>query len=334
MARLQQSVADGVLKDPAVAGVGSFIGGGGNSSVNQGRLFISLKPEGERPPTSTRSSPGCASKLSHTPGITLFMIAVQDLRAGGRSGKGTLPVHAVGHRPRRAAGLAAARCIDRLRKVPGLVDVSTDREQGGLEAKVVIDRAKASRARRRDPGHRRRAERRLRRAAGLDHLHAAQPVPRGAGGRDAGPARPGRPHPHLCAGHRRHAGAALGLHPRRARRRRRSWSTTRAPFPSVTITYNLAAGREPRHDQPGHHARPSPRCICPTGCTPNSPATRWCSSRAPASQVILILAALGAIYIILGVLYESLVHPLTILSTLPSAGPRRAAGAAASSTWN
>ena len=91
-------------------------------------------------------------------------------------------------------------------------------------------------------------------------------------------------------------------------------------FPAVTISFNLApdvharAGRRPRS------SRRSPSCTCPTRCTPNSPATRGRSSSSAGAQPLLILAALLAIYIVLGVLYESLAHPLTIISTLPSAG--------------
>ena len=143
MATLQQSLTDKVLTDPAVEGVGSFIGGGGAGSVNEGSLFIGLKPENERVPVGQVIA-RLRAKLSHTPGISLFMIPIQDLRAGGRSGKGQYQF-TLWDTDLDELQAWQPRVLDRLRKVPGLVDVTTDREQGGLQAKIVIDRQAAAR---------------------------------------------------------------------------------------------------------------------------------------------------------------------------------------------
>ncbi len=141
MAALQQGLSDVILKDPAVDGVGSFIGGGGG--VNSGSLFIGLKPEGQRP-TAAKVIDRLRGKLEHTPGIRLFMIPIQDLRAGGRSGKGSYQF-TLSDSDLDELQEWQPRVLERLRKVPGVVDMSTDREQGGLEAEVVIDRPTASR---------------------------------------------------------------------------------------------------------------------------------------------------------------------------------------------
>ena len=316
MSRLQQTMADGVLQDEAVEGVGSFIGGGGNSSVNQGRLFISLKSEGRRPPINEVIG-RLRRKLSRTPGITLFMIAVQDLRAGGRGGKGTYQ-YTLWDTNLDELQEWQPKVVERLRKVPGLVDVSTDREQGGLEAKVVIDRAAASRLgvgiqavddalndafgeRQVSTIYTQRNQYRVvlevatrdqRDPADLTRVY----VP-GSGGKQV---------PLSAFTTVERGSSALVVNHQGA-------------FPSVTITYNL---------QPGASLDGTSKAVTqavaemhlPDGLHAEFSGDALVFQQGAGSQVILILAALGAIYIILGVLYESLVHPITILSTLPSAG--------------
>ena len=316
MSRLQQSLADGVLKDPAVDGVGSFIGGGGNSSVNQGRLFIGLKPEDERPPIEEVIA-RLRKKLSHTPGITLFMVAVQDLRAGARSGKGAYQ-YTLWDTNLDELQEWQPKIVERLKKVPGLVDVSTDREQGGLEAKVIIDRAAASRLgvaiqavddalndafgeRQVSTIYTQRNQYRVvlevavrdqRDPADLTRIY----VP-GTGGVQVP----------LSAFTRVERGtSALVVNHQGA-------------FPSVTITYNL---------QPDASLDSASQAVAqavaemhlPDGLHAEFSGDALVFQQGASNQLILIVAALFAIYIILGVLYESLIHPLTILSTLPSAG--------------
>ena len=316
MSRLQQSLADGVLKDPAVDGVGSFIGGGGNSSVNQGRLFIGLKPESERPPIEEVIA-RLRKKLSHTPGITLFMVAVQDLRAGARSGKGAYQ-YTLWDTNLDELQDWQPKIVERLKKVPGLVDVSTDREQGGLEAKVIIDRAAASRLgvaiqavddalndafgeRQVSTIYTQRNQYRVvlevavrdqRDPADLTRIY----VP-GTGGVQV---------PLSAFTHVERGTSALVVNHQGA-------------FPSVTITYNL---------QPDASLDTTSQAVAqavaemhlPDGLHAEFSGDALVFQQGASNQLILIGAALFAIYIILGVLYESLIHPLTILSTLPSAG--------------
>ena len=91
------------------------------------------------------------------------------------------------------------------------------------------------------------------------------------------------------------------------------------PVPAVTISYSLAPRTSPSRRRRRRVDRRSPSCTCPTRSAPNSPATP-APTQSIGAQPLLILAALIAVYIVLGVLYESLAHPLTIISTLPSAG--------------
>ncbi len=316
MAKLQQGITDKVLKDPAVEGVGSFIGGGGAGSVNQGSLFIGLKPEDQRVPVDQVIA-RLRKKLAHSPGIALFMIPIQDLRAGGRSGKGQYQF-TLWDTDLDELQTWQTKVLDRLRKLPGLVDVSTDREQGGLEARVVIDRQVAARLgisiqaiddalndafgeRQISTIYSQRNQYRVVMEVGqkdqLDPSDLGRIYVPGAGGAQVP----------LTAFTRIERGIAPLV------------VNHQGAFPSVTITYNLALDANleatsqailkaiaDMHTPDGLHAEFSGDALV--------------FQQGAGSQMILVLAALGSIYIILGVLYESLVHPLTILSTLPSAG--------------
>ena len=110
------------------------------------------------------------------------------------------------------------------------------------------------------------------------------------------------------------------LHAPRARARRRSPSTTRASSPSVTLSFNLAPGVVAGRRRHGHPRRPSARSACRPRIHASFQGTAQAFQASLANEPLLILAALITVYIVLGVLYESYIHPITILSTLPSAG--------------
>ena len=146
MSALQQQAAAVVQSDPAVLGVGAFIGssGSGAASINQGRFFISLMPRSERGATTGQVVSRLRGKLSRIPGIRVFMVPAQDLRVGARTSKAQYQYTLW------SADLAelqtwGPKVLKQLRALPGLVDVSTDSEQGGLQANVVIDRTVAAR---------------------------------------------------------------------------------------------------------------------------------------------------------------------------------------------
>jgi multidrug efflux pump subunit AcrB len=145
MSELQQQAAEIVIADPAVAAVASSIGSSGfNPSLNQGRLFFNLKPLAERKISTSEVVDRLRIKLSAVAGLRVFIVPAADLRVGGRQSKAqyqfTLWDPDIDELSR-----FVPQVLDKVRTLPGLVDVSTDREQGGLQASVVIDRAAAAR---------------------------------------------------------------------------------------------------------------------------------------------------------------------------------------------
>jgi multidrug efflux pump subunit AcrB len=145
MSELQQQAAEIVIADSAVAAVASSIGSPGfNPSLNQGRLFFNLKPLAERKISTSEVVDRLRIKLSAVAGLRVFMVPAADLRVGGRQSKAqyqfTLWDPDIDELSR-----FVPQVLDKVRTLPGLVDVSTDREQGGLQASVVIDRAAAAR---------------------------------------------------------------------------------------------------------------------------------------------------------------------------------------------
>jgi len=142
---LQQQASEQVMADPAVAGVGSSIGSSGfNSSVNRGSLFISLKPLSERGVSSQTVVNRLRTKVSNIPGLSVFLFAMQDVRAGARSSDSTYQ-YTLWDPDFNELLHWAPLVLEKVKALPGLVDVTTDRQQGGLQANVVIDRLAASR---------------------------------------------------------------------------------------------------------------------------------------------------------------------------------------------
>ncbi len=314
MSKLQQEMSDRIEKDPAVAGVGSFIGGGGGS-VNQGRLFISLKPENQRPPI-TEVVNRLRGKTSHIPGLSIFMVPVQDLRAGARQ---TNSQYQFTLWDNSLDELVAwqPKVLQRFRQLPGLVDVTTDREQGGLQANVMIDRIEASRLgvgiqaidnalndafgeRQVSTIYTERNQYRvvLEVAPGQqqDPVDISKIYVPGTGGEV----------PLSAFAHIERGSAALVVNHQGA-------------FPSVTISFNLAPGAKLAEATQSVTDAVAAMHI-PDGLHAEFAGDAQLFQSSGGGQGILVLAALAAMYIILGVLYESLIHPLTIISTLPSAG--------------
>ena len=220
MLGLQQQLADIVMADPAVAGVGSSLGGtagpGGGGS-NRGTMFISLKPPEERAGLSTAQViDRLRRNLYRVAGIRLFMFAAQDLRTGGRQSDSDyqytlsstdldlLAEMGAAGRQAHGDGRGHHRRFQRPRSRRAAI-VAGDRPQDRLEP------------RRSRPGHRQRPEQRIRAAADLDHLYPAQPVHGGAGNRPEIPERSFQPGTHLRGRRQRCPGAAVGRGALRAR---------------------------------------------------------------------------------------------------------------------
>ena len=122
-----------------------------------------------------------APQTRHVPGATLYLQAVQDLRIGGRAEQCAVPVHAARRQNLRELTSWAPRILQRLRTLPELADVNSDQQDKGLKATLTIDREHRVAAGHHPADDRQHSLRCLRPAAGLHHLHAAQPVPRGHG---------------------------------------------------------------------------------------------------------------------------------------------------------
>jgi len=318
MSRLQRSASDTLLLDPDVADVGSFIGATGlTSSQNQGRLFVALKPASQRKSNSREVIARLRPEFAKIAGLSVFMQPSQDIRNGGRTSKAqyqfTLSDASIEELEEWRGKIVA-----HLKNLPELADVTSDKELGGLRAAVVIDRNAASRmnvpissidaalnsafGQRQDtivytqrnqyrvifetPISRQRDIRDL---AGI-YVSAAT----GAQVPLTALARIERGYMPLVVNHQ-------------------------GVLPAITISYNIA---------PGATLDAATKAIeksieemnLPAGLHAGFAGDAADFRKVAAGMATLILAALLAVYIILGILYESLIHPLTIISTLPSAG--------------
>jgi hydrophobe/amphiphile efflux-1 (HAE1) family protein len=319
MKELQERATAIVLSDPAVGHVGSSVGASTyNASVNNGRLFIALKPPRERGNvTSQQVINRLRPKLLDVGGMRVFMFPAQDVRAGGRQSSSSFQFTLW------SADLdellrQVPRAVARMQALPELVDVTTDREQNGLQANVVIDRTAASRlgVRIQDINNALNnafsqrqistiysSRNQYRVILEVDPLFSRDPSDLtqvyvdAAGGAQV---------PLSAVARIEKAMAPLVIN-------------HQGQFPAVTITYNLA---------PNVTIEAASRAIDKAAAELHMPDTirtefagdAKAYQRSVGAQPLVILAALLVIYIILGVLYESLAHPLTIISTLPSAG--------------
>jgi multidrug efflux pump len=315
---LQQKAAEIVLSDPAVSGVGSSIGTSGfNASVNRGSLFISLKPLSERRIGVQRVIDRLHPKVSNIPGLALFMFAMQDVRSGARSADSTYQ-YTLWDPDYQELLYWAPRALDKLKTVPVIRDVSTDRQPGGLQANIVIDRVKAAQLgvrvqdidnalnnafgqRQISTLYTQRNQYRV--VLEIDPRYQADPTDFSRVYVDGAKKR----QVPLSAVTQ----VTRGLQPLVVNHQ--------GQFPSATLSFNLA------EDVTLEEAitavdRAMAELHMPDTLHADYAGDALAYRQSIGTQPLLILAALIAVYIVLGVLYESLAHPLTIISTLPSAG--------------
>jgi multidrug efflux pump len=306
-----------VKSDPGVASVLAFSGGGGGTTINTGRVFIALKPLEERKVSADQIITRLRPKLATVPGASLFMQAVQDVKIGGRMSAAqyqyTIQSDNLGELTRWGPDL-----LKGMRKLRELTDVNTDSQNNGLSARLVIDRSTAARL-----GITPQAIDNILYDAFGEREIATQytPINQYYVIMEAAPefwqnpgalsdvyvtAANGSVVPLAAFSHFQPRNAALAVN-------------HSGLFPSVTISFNLA---------PGVALGDAVKAINGAETELGMPATihgafsgtAQAFAASLSSEPLLIVAALAAVYIVLGMLYESFIHPITILSTLPSAG--------------
>jgi multidrug efflux pump len=309
-----------VQADPAIATVTAYTGGGGGrgTTTNNARMFIALKPRRERDATADEVITRLRPKLARVPGATLYLQAVQDIRLGGRIGNAQYQYTL------QADHLAelsewAPRMLQALRALPEVRDVSSDQQDSGLQVPLTIDRPTAARL----GISTKLIDETLYSAFGqrqvstiytsLNQYHVVMEVaPQFWQSPDA-----------LRDVYVRSAATGSSV-PLTAVTR---FVPSSAPlqvnhqglFPSVTLSFNLAPGVALGDAVTAVEAA-GRRMQLPAGIRGKFAGAAQAFQDSLSTQPLLILAALVAVYIVLGMLYESYVHPLTILSTLPSAG--------------
>src|SRR5215216_4570696 len=319
MTELQQKVAEIVMSDPAVASVGSSVGGSAwSGSVNRGRLFISLKPLAERGGlSSARVVDRMRQKVSNVPGIGLWMAPAQDLRVGARQGTSeyqfTLWSHDLDELQKWVP-----RAVEKIKNLPGFVDVSTDRESSGLQLNVSIDRQAAARLGVRIQD----VENALNNAFAqrqISTIYTSRNQYRVILEIDPQFQRQPEDLTRIYVPGLGNTQVPLSSVARFERSLAPLVVNHQGQFPSVTISYGL------KPDMQLETATEAVRKAVAELHLPDVIRADFAGdakefAQAIGKQPLLILAALFAVYIVLGVLYESLAHPLTIVSTLPSAG--------------
>ncbi|CAN2532295.1 Multidrug+resistance+protein+MdtC [Methylocapsa aurea] len=317
MVALQKKAAAIAAADPDVVNVGSFIGSNLSMAGNQGRLFLALKPATERKASSFDVLARLRKEFGKIAGLAVYMAPSQDLRSGGRQSKAqyqyTITASSVDELEEWTPKLLA-----RLQRLPELADVTTDRQQGALKANVVIDRTAASRmgvpiqaidaALNSSFGQRQDSiiyTQRNQYRVVVEAPLSRQRDPRDLSG--------------LYVSTSDGSQVPLTAVARIERGTMPLVVNHQGVQPAATITFNIA---------PGHTLDAASSAVLaatdemqlPNGVQADFAGDAKDFRKLSSGMAWLILAALLAVYIILGVLYESLAHPVTIISTLPSAG--------------
>jgi multidrug efflux pump len=318
MAERQQAVADVVLADPAVAGLSSFIGvDGANVTLNSGRMLINLKPKAERDTDASGVIRRLQARLDKLEGITTYMQPVQDLTIEDRVSRTQYQFSVQDANPDELA-LWVPKLVERLGSLPELLDVASDTQDRGLQAYVEIDRASAGRL-----GITTAAiDNALYNAFGqrlistiftqanlyrvvlevkpefqqgmlaLESIYVVSPS--GSQVPLSSIARVTEKPTQLAVNH-------IGQ------------------FPASTISFNLAPGVS-LGEAVAAIRKASGDLGMPVSVETGFQGAALAFQSSLDNTLLLILAAIVTMYIVLGVLYESYIHPVTILSTLPSAG--------------
>jgi multidrug efflux pump len=317
MAERQSALASALLEDPAVESVSSFIGVDGvNTTLNSGRLLINLKPHGTRPDVETVMRQ-LKQRAARVEAITLYLQPVQDLTIEDRVAR-TQYQFTLSSVDLNELSVWTPRLVERLRREPKLADVASDLQTSGLQAYVAIDRDSAGRlgvttaaidtALYNAFGQRlvstiftQSSQYRVvlevkpefqRGLAALDNIYVSSSS--------------GGPVPLASIARVEERPAALAIN-------------HLDQFPAATVSFNLAAGASLGEAVALVEAAER-EIAMPVSITTHFEGAALAFRAGLGNELLLVLAAIVTMYIVLGVLYESFIHPITILSTLPSAG--------------
>ncbi|MGB7622252.1 MAG: multidrug efflux RND transporter permease subunit [Terriglobia bacterium] len=318
MAHRQEALAQVILKDPAVESLSSFIGiDGTNTTINSGRIQINLKPLEVRRISASDVIRRLQPSLQKVDGITLFMQPVQDLTVEDRVSRTQFQYSLEDVDPKELA-YWTPRMIDKMQKIPDLRDVASDQQDLGLLATLEIDRDTASRLgvlpqTIDDTLYDAFGQRQVSTIfTQLNQYHVVLEV---SPEFQRDPNSLKDVYVHSTTGQQIPLSSFTRFVP----------GTTalainhQGQFPVVTLSFNLAPGASLGQAVGSIDAAKQDLGMPPSIQT-NFQGTAAAFRASLANEPILILAAIIVVYIVLGILYESYIHPITILSTLPSAG--------------
>ena len=318
MAERQQALARAVLEDPAVDGLSSYIGVDGvNVTLNSGRMLINLKPLEGRDANATEVIRRLQERLKKVQGIVLYMQPVQDLTIEDRVSR-TQYQFTVEDADAEELAAWVPKIVERLRQIPELADVVSDQQDQGLQAYVDIDRATAARL-----GVTTGAiDNALYNAFGqrlistiftqtTQYRVVLEVAPEFQGG----PAALDDLYVNSTTGEQ----VRLNTVARVVEKSTPLLIGHQGQFPAATVSFNLARGAS-LGDAVAKIREAGREIGLPASIQTRFQGAALAFQSSLTNTLLLILAAIVTMYIVLGVLYESYVHPVTILSTLPSAG--------------
>jgi multidrug efflux pump len=318
MSERQQALTKIIVKDPAVESLSSFIGvDGTNMTPNSGRISINLKPLDERKISASDVIRRLQPQLTQVEGITLFMQPVQDLTVEDRVSR-TQYQYSIEDADGKELAQWAPKLVDKLKALPQLRDVATDQQDQGLEASLVIDRDTASRL-----GILPQAiDDTLYDAFGqrlvstmftqLNQYHVVLQV-------DSRFQQNPDALKNIYVKSSNGTQVPLGTFTHFEQKTTTLAVNHQGQFPVVTLSFNLGPGAS-LGDAVNAIKQAEIDIGLPVSIHASFQGTAQAFQAALANEPMLILAALVTVYIVLGILYESYIHPVTILSTLPSAG--------------
>ena len=318
MAEKQQALAKVILQDPAVKSLSTYIGvDGTNTTLNTGRILINLKPLSERGIDATAVIHRLQPEIEKLKGIALFMQPVQDLTVESRVSK-TQYQYSLEDPDIKELNYWTPKLVDALKALPELRDVSSDQQDQGLQVSLNIDRNTASRL-------------------GITPQMIDDTLYDAFGQRQVSTMFTQlnqyrvilevKPEFRLNPDKLRHIyirGSGGGQVPLSAVVTAKETTgqliiSHQGQFPSTTVSFNLEPGSS-LGDAVDAFQKVSEDLGMPASIRGSFQGTAQAFQSSLANESLLILAALITVYIVLGVLYESYIHPITILSTLPSAG--------------